>query len=195
MKLKNLLVYSVLLTTVACSGGRNSTGFSVINDMKYSKAAEAFTANTLFSNGQTMQAPVEGTVARSDVYYPTDGDGNPIAPATNPYEYDEYARHRGKKLYGAHCVVCHGEDGKGNGLAVERGFPKPPSFYGRAWKRTEEYNGETRYKNHQGWIFNMITFGRGNMASYAAALTPEDRWAISEYVRRNLGRKSSSMSY
>ena len=35
----------------------------------------------------------------------------------------------------------------------------------------------------EGEIFNTITYGKGNMLSYADKLVPEDRWAVIAYVR------------
>jgi cytochrome c len=35
-------------------------------------------------------------------------------------------------FYEVNCLPCHGAQGKGDGLVVQRGYPKPPSFSGRA---------------------------------------------------------------
>ena len=190
MKLSLTLLSLVLFTVLtSCSGGRNSTGYSVINDMKYSVAAEAFTPNKIFPNGQTMQVAPAHTIARGQMPHPKNADGSPIQYSENPFEYDEYAQYRGKMMYEVNCMPCHGADGKGNGTVVEKGFPKPPSFAGRAWRK----GNDNDYDYNQGWIYNMITFGRGNMSSYAQQLSVEDRWAVSEYVRRELGRSSKSL--
>jgi len=188
---KLLLSALISVILVSCSGGRNSTGYSVINDMKYSLAAEAFSTNNVFKNGQTMQNAPEHTIARGWLPHPLDQDGNPIQFSENPFVYDEYAKFRGKMLYEVNCMPCHGEKGKGDGTVVDKGYPKPPSFAGRAWRKSTDDGKDYNY--NQGWIYNMITFGRGNMGSYAQQLYPEDRWAVSEYVRRELGRTSKSL--
>lgn len=193
--MKKILSISTLLILVSCSGGRNSTGYSIINDMKYSKAHEAFTDSKVFDNGQTMQEPVKGTIARGWLPQEKDANGKPVV-LSNPYNTDEYSAYRGKKLYVANCMPCHGEKGKADGLVVEKGgFPKPPSFTARRWKKvTTNSKGETVYSYGAGDIYNVITYGIGNMASYAQQLYPEDRWAISEYVRTKLMKKNKKVS-
>jgi mono/diheme cytochrome c family protein len=186
-----LLTTLLSLIIVSCSGGRNSTGYSVINDMKYSLAAEAFATSKVFKNGQTMQNAPANTIARGWMPHPKDAAGNPVQFSENPFEFDEYAQYRGKMLYEVNCLPCHGAEGKGDGLVVKRGYPKPPSFSGRSWRKSNSNNSD--YKNNQGWIYNLITFGRGNMGSYAQQLVPEDRWAVAEYVRRELGRSSKKL--
>jgi mono/diheme cytochrome c family protein len=192
--MKKLLSITTLLILVGCSGGRNSTGYSIINDMKYSKAHEAFTDSKVFDNGQTMQEPVKGTVSRGWLPHEKDKSGKPVI-LSNPYEYNEYAAYRGEKLYKVNCMPCHGAKGKADGLVVERGFPSPPSFSARRWRKVETNSkGELVYSYGVGEIYNVITFGLGNMSSYAQQLYPEDRWAVSEFVRRKLMRKSKKIS-
>lgn len=38
-------------------------------------------------------------------------------------------------------------------------------------------------RDEDGYYFNVISRGFGVMPSYAAALTPEERWAVVAYVR------------
>ena len=177
---KNLFLATILLGLVACSGGKNSTGFSVINDMKYSVAYEAFTDNPVLPNGATMMQPVQGTVSRGHVPDAVDAEGNPVI-LENPFEMDEYAWERGEKYYNIMCSMCHGANGKGDGIVITRGgFPKPPSFSARRWKKIDRYS--------VGYVYNIITHGLGNMKSYSQQLYPEDRWAVAEYVRKRLMR-------
>jgi hypothetical protein len=68
--------------------------------------------------------------------------------------------------------VCHGVAGDANGMIVQRGFIKPPSFH------------EQRLKDAPvGHIFDVITNGFGAMYSYNDRIYPEDRWRIAAYVR------------
>merc|ERR1712194_815284 len=101
--LMSLISLSVL---ISCSGGRNSTGYSIINDMMYSLAYEAQTENLLFKNGQTNQLAVEGTIARGFMPHALDEEGKPQV-LSNPHVMDAYAWERGEMLYKAMCASCH----------------------------------------------------------------------------------------
>jgi mono/diheme cytochrome c family protein len=79
---------------------------------------------------------------------------------------------RGQERFRIACVPCHSELGDGQGIVVQRGFSPPPSYH------TERLRGmPTRH------IYDVITNGYGAMYSFAARVTPQDRWAIAAYVR------------
>lgn len=176
-----LIVLSIVL--ISCSGGRNTTGYSLINDMMYSETYEAFSENPNFYDSQTMQAPPAGTIARGKMPAPLDADGNPVV-MENPYAMTEYAWQRGEMNFKRVCSACHGPQGAGDGSVVTvGGFPAPPKFTSRRFK----YSKKAKYP--AGEIFNVITYGRGNMKSHAQQLYPEDRWYVAEYVRERLMTK------
>ena len=181
------LLFVVLISLVGCSGGRNSKGYSLINDMMYSEAYEAFSSNPVFDNAQSMQPNPAGTVSRGHMPHPMDKDGNPLV-LSNPYEMTDFAWSRGQELFEKTCSACHGVKGKADGLVVTKGgFPKPPSFSARRWKRLGE-SGDYQYG--AGNVYNTVTFGYGNMASHAQQLLPRERWYVSEYVREKLMKKN-----
>ncbi len=79
---------------------------------------------------------------------------------------------RGQQRFDIYCSVCHGRTGDGNGIIVQRGFTKPPSYY------------EERLRNAPiGHFYNVMTNGWGAMYNYADRVTPDDRWRIAGYVR------------
>jgi mono/diheme cytochrome c family protein len=85
---------------------------------------------------------------------------------------------RGRERYNIYCAVCHGRLGDGNGMIVQRGFIRPPSFHNDRLsdpKRTGDAG--------DGHIYDTITNGRGAMFSYAERVAPNDRWAVAAYVR------------
>ena len=182
-KLINKLLISLISIFVltSCSGGRNSTGYSIINDMMYSEAYEAQTENLLYKNGQTNQLAVDGTISRGFLPHPLDSEGKPQV-MSNPHVMDAYGWERGEMLYKAMCSSCHGEKGLADGLVVTKGgYPKPPKFNARKWKKKDKYSS--------GYVYNVITYGYGNMSSYAQQLYPVDRWHLAEYVREKLMKK------
>lgn len=82
---------------------------------------------------------------------------------------------KGKEVYKTQCQSCHGEEGKGDGIAGVTMNPKPRNFHSiDGWTNTPEIKG--MYKTLQEGITS-----RG-MASYSN-LPPEDRFALIHYIR------------
>ena len=186
-----ILLLSLIL--VSCSGGRNSTGYSLINDMMHSMALEAFAPSKHFKNGQAMQPAVEGTIARGWMPGELGSDGklmimrNPMLSGRTTSSMDNYQWKRGKLLYEKNCSHCHGVKGGADGLVVTKGgFPAPPKFSARRWRKKDKETGE--YAQPSGHVYKIITEGYGNMKSHAQQLYPEDRWLVAEYVREFLMR-------
>jgi mono/diheme cytochrome c family protein len=79
---------------------------------------------------------------------------------------------RGKQRFEINCAPCHSRLGDGDGVIVQRGFPRPPSYY---IQRLRDAPNEHFY--------DVITHGYGVMYSYADRVEPADRWAIIAYIR------------
>ena len=86
---------------------------------------------------------------------------------------------RGKWVFQTYCLVCHGENGQGNGpVSVAGGgpFPGVPSLV-----------DPTRPKMTDGAIYGMIVeaqrMGRGLMPRYGDKVHGTDRWDLVNYVR------------
>jgi mono/diheme cytochrome c family protein len=79
---------------------------------------------------------------------------------------------RGQQRFDIYCAPCHGRDGDGNGMIVERGFPHPPSYYSKEL---------TSAPNQV--FYDTISYGHGAMYPYADRVDPADRWAITAYIR------------
>lgn len=147
-------------------------------DMVESVAAESFSANELLPNGVTQQPPQPGVVVRGTQAFDFGVGPEEAARAgrelTNPYDVsDANVLERGALVYAAFCTVCHDAQGGGAGPVVARGMLPPPSLSGaRAMAMAD------------GEMFHILTRGQGNMASYAAQLTPDDRWRAIAWVRR-----------
>lgn len=94
-----------------------------------------------------------------------------ITGSTTP-EQKKALLKRGQERYNITCMPCHGTEGDGRGIIVQRGFPQPPSYHIDRLREVED-----------GYIVDVITHGFGRMYNYAARVTPEDRWAIAAYLR------------
>lgn len=189
--MKLVLLSLISLSLVGCSGGRNSTGYSIINDMMYSDAYEAFSDNPVFEDGQTMQPAPENTIPRGYMPEETDENGK-LLVVENPYkdEMTDYEWKRGKLLFEATCSACHGKKGLGDGLVVTKGgFPAPTKFSERKWRKKGD---DGNFNLPSGYVYKVITEGYGNMAPHAQQLYQRDRWFVAEYVRDYLMRGGSN---
>ena len=79
---------------------------------------------------------------------------------------------RGQERYGIYCSPCHGDQGAGDGMIVQRGFVPPTNF-----------SNPRLLDSPVGYYFEVMTNGFGRMYSYASRIPVEDRWAIAAYVR------------
>ncbi len=191
--MKNILLVTFMAAAfVGCSGGKNSTGYSIINDMMYSATYEAHSENPNYDNGQTNQLAPKGTIARGFMPHPMDSEGEPKR-LSNPHEMNDVAFARGKKLYNTTCVSCHGLKGKGDApvVTIDGGFPKPPKFSARKFRKLN--SDKTAYKYDASYVYNVITFGYGNMPPHAQQLYTQDRWYVAEYVRQKLLKKNKKL--
>ncbi len=132
-------------------------------------------ASRFFENGMASRPPVEGTVARGQLFeddhlYRGVVDGAPAE--TFPFEVDMAVLERGRERYAIFCQPCHDQLGAGNGIIVQRGFRRPSSFH-----------VERLQQAPPGYFFDAISNGFGAMSSYASQVPVEDRWAIIAYVR------------
>jgi mono/diheme cytochrome c family protein len=129
----------------------------------------------LFANGASARPLVPGTVAREDETTPDSIDtgfqnGQLVLDIPVPITTGLLAR--GRQQFGIYCAVCHGADGYGQGMVVQRGFPAPPSFHTERLRQAPA-----------GHFFDVMTRGYGVMYPYVSRVSPADRWAITAYIR------------
>jgi mono/diheme cytochrome c family protein len=132
-------------------------------------------ASVFFANGSSARPLLANTVARGQLredrhLYEGIVDGKPAE--TFPFPITDQVMRRGQERYTVFCTPCHGRTGEGNGMIVERGFRKPPSYH------------EDRLRNAPvGYFYDVMTHGFGAMQDYASQLPVADRWAIAAYIR------------
>lgn len=89
-----------------------------------------------------------------------------------PWVASKELSEKGKKLYEANCVICHGAAGHGDGAAAAALNPKPRNFTQDAgWKNGRKSSN----------IYGTLTAGLGSMPSFST-LSSDDRWALAHYV-------------
>lgn len=132
-------------------------------------------ASDFWADKRSVRPAVQGTVARGKLKTDTalySGKVNGLKITEFPIPVTKETIARGKDRYGIFCTPCHGLTGYGDGMIVTRGLKNPPSYHSEALR-----------EQPVGHFFDVITNGNGSMASYAARIPVEDRWAIVAYIR------------
>src|SRR5437588_175129 len=172
------LVMVMVPVFMGCGASGNSRAYEYMPDMARGPAYKAFAPNPVTRDGLTLQPPVSGTIARG--YQPFHyGPGEAEAARAGrelrkPYTAEPRALNEGKALFETYCLICHGEQGKGDGPLAGK-IPSPPS-----------YTSERLMEFPAGRIFHVITVGSGKMRSYASQLSAGERWKIVTYVKASL---------
>lgn len=89
----------------------------------------------------------------------------------NPLKGDANATLAGAKLYKSQCAACHGDKGKGDGVAAP-GLSKPPANHTSA-----AVQGLS-----DGALFWMLTNGNNPMPSYKS-MPENQRWQLINFIR------------
>lgn len=131
----------------------------------------------VFANGAAMQLPPAGTIAREATVGPaglaTGREGAGFV-ATIPVPVTPALLARGKSRFAIYCAVCHGAAGFGGSIVASNMVPtRPPSL-----------RSDTARRLPAGYLFDVMTHGKGRMPPYDWALSPADRWAVAAYVQR-----------
>ncbi len=100
---------------------------------------------------------------------------------SNPISPSSFSLRRGETLFKRFCVVCHNEDGKGNGWIItkvqladnEEGFPPPKNLTSQNTMNLSDSR-----------IFHIISSGQNLMFSYNDKLSDFDKWCLIYYIRK-----------
>lgn len=176
-----LMLAAAVLSGAACNE-------QIFDPMAYhaQPRERAYRPSNFYDDGLVMQAPPDGTVPR---------ERHTMAPALttgiagytgqwgkNGERIVRYASRipvpvtpallaLGRKRFNITCATCHGPLGDGDSIvAAQMALRPPPSLHKYADRAP-------------GYIFEVATKGFGMMASYAAELSVEERWAVVAYVR------------
>ena len=149
--------------------------------------ATRYKESRFFADGLSMRAAPEGTVPRERITLnprlttgrEADGPMQPNAEplpnyvATVPIPLSRKLLDLGRKRFDITCATCHGPLADGKSIVgTQMALRPPPSLV------TPNYVAKPA-----GYFFEVATKGFGMMASYAAELTVEERWAVVAYLR------------
>lgn len=172
---------------ISCNDTRRSPGRAYMPDMAYSNAYETYApaqerlkASAVQGEAHYTGRPVEGTIARGDMmpysfkndsvgYAQSAGVKTPLTPGSVNMKEAE-------RLYLVNCGICHGAKLDGNGPLFKGGegpyTAAPKDFTSAEMKAMPE-----------GTMFHSVTYGKGQMGSYASQLNTKQRWEVIAYIK------------
>jgi len=182
-KFFNIAITAVLATgLISCDNTHRNPGRAYMPDMAYSVAVETYAStDKLKDRGIYYTAlPVAGTIARGDMMsYTIKNDSAGYAQSAtviNPLAKAAVDMKNAERLYLVNCGICHGPKLDGNGPLWKNGngpFPAAPKNF---------MDNEVK-KLTEGTMFHSITYGKGQMGSYASQLNTRQRWEVITYIR------------
>jgi mono/diheme cytochrome c family protein len=129
--------------------------------------------------GQPQGSPEDVPTLSPAIMAQSMAPGGPVNDMVNPVPADAGSRARGQVVYDRMCAICHGPQGNPAQAPI---LPKLPAMVafplasGGATLRSD------------GYIYGMITVGRGIMPAYGHQVAHYDRWHVVNYVRQLQGR-------
>jgi mono/diheme cytochrome c family protein len=188
-----ITICTAMLAVTACNNVRRNPGRAYMPDMAYSRAYETYSSiEALKAKYPTINytsMPVAGTIARGDMLaiytLPNDSAGYAqSASVTNPLLRDSVNKidmKEAERLYQVNCGICHGTKLDGNGPLWKDGSgpfkAAPRNLIG----------DPVIVKMADGTYFHSITYGKGQMGSYASQLNTMQRWMVIAYIRSKQG--------
>jgi mono/diheme cytochrome c family protein len=161
---------SRILRTACIAAFLLACGCQIRQDMADQPKYKPLDPSSFFDDGRSERPIIADTVAHGSI----DDDALFISKDSNafPVQLTPELMQRGKDRYGIFCTPCHGIQGDGNGMVAMRGMKHPPT-----------YHQDRLRKVPNGYLFDVVTNGFGQMLGYSAQIPPKDRWAIIAYVR------------
>jgi len=159
---------------VACGLAAGLLSAGCRQDMHDQPRFKPYAKSDFFADKRSARPLVDGTIARGHlradaVLYTGKAAGKPAEAFPFPVTTDVMAR--GRERFDIFCSPCHGRTGAGDGMIVQRGYRKPPTFHQDRLRQAAP-----------GYTYDVITNGFGAMPDYAQQIPVRDRWAIVAYI-------------
>jgi mono/diheme cytochrome c family protein len=198
MKKLSIIVVLVLAVAVwSCSDIKREQSPAYMPDMAYSRAVETYSdIDTLQKQGINYnRRPVAGTIKRGELApfsipadKGTDTVNNYLARTiVNPLPpLNEVQMKEAERLYLVNCGICHGTALDGNG-PLYKGGEGPYAAAPANLVSNDKYKFMPA-----GQMFHSVTYGKGQMGSYASQLSSTQRWMVISYVKMKQGGGASA---
>jgi mono/diheme cytochrome c family protein len=106
------------------------------------------------------------------------------AAHTNPVPMtDTSALKAGAALFNRYCYVCHGPQAKGDGPILNQPLSKDPTMQSGRFPFAPNLTLPVTVARPDGYIFAIMTVGRGLMPEYGSKIPAPERWMVVNYLR------------
>jgi len=92
----------------------------------------------------------------------------------NPFPANPENLAAGEQTFKANCVICHGDKGKGDGIAGKGLKPTPANFTDSKMLAMET----------DGSLYWKMSEGRDPMPTWKDILSEKERWQLVDYIRK-----------
>ena len=89
----------------------------------------------------------------------------------------------GQALFDRYCYVCHGPTGKGDGPVLNNPASKDPTQQSGKFPFAPNLMLPVTVGRADGYIFGLMTVGRGLMPEYGSKIPAPERWYVINYLR------------
>lgn len=149
----------------------------IFGDMETQPKYKNQSDTTFFPDGREMRLPPAGAIAWGHLAGQPDAamlndDAAAFQLKQSPRKLDRALLDRGQQVFTTYCIVCHGAFGSGNGITTQYGQSPPANYH------TDRIRQST-----DGYLYQVITEGKGLMGPYGPSIRPQDRWAVVAYIR------------
>lgn len=175
---KVIIVTGSILVMAGCGQERLSekAPIHLVQNMDNQPRYEIQGQNQFFADGMNDRQPIEGTIARGhlirDIGYHTGRNDDSVWLEDSPVPVSYQLLKRGQERFDIYCAPCHGRIGDGQGAISKRGMLPPPTLHSDSLRNMSD-----------GYLFEVMSNGKGNMPSYSYQVPVPDRWAIVQYIR------------
>jgi len=163
----------ILLSFIGLIGSIPSAAFALPWDSDMNKQQS-------LKPNEIVRAPVEGTIPVGGRDFSMTAD-EADTKLKNAVSFSLDSVWRGKRLWTANCLTCHGSNGEAKGpLGPQMSVPSLLTDFYK--KRTD------------GRIFHVIHHGGANMPRYGYKLSTNEHWDLVNYLRFLQGRNVEGMT-
>ncbi len=182
--LRAALAGALALAASSCTA--LDSGLATIRFLSFMQASPAYSPYEMTRPAPPGSIPYESPAGEVfPTLQPTDQALTAFGAAhTNPVPMsDAAALKAGQALFDRYCFVCHGPLGKGDGPILNNPMSKDPTEQSGKFPFAPNLTLPITVARTDGYIFGIMTVGRGLMPEYGSKIPAPERWYVVNYLR------------